>query len=111
MSSPDFVHDNLVTDGAIDRSNQTNSYRGMRSMGFPPYQQVQLIDIKAFSDDQHDVLKIVARAPIGGFIPIAFLLAKGSLVNMTEPQLERLVDPVVGLPGQRNPHPPDDGSL
>ena len=83
----------------------------MRSMGFPPYQQVEVVDVLAASNADHDILKVIARAPIGAFIPIAFVVGKGELAKMTELQMMHLIAPVVGLPGERNPHPPDNDSL
>ena len=94
MITPENTPDNLIIEGVLQPRAQ-GMYHGMRDVALWPNTQVQFMELRAFSDEQHDYVRLVVRAPIGAFAPITWVLPKGQLASVSKKQVMQIIDPVI----------------
>lgn len=105
MASPDFTRDNRIVSDVFEPRPASEIRKGVRDMRFPSGQQAEFVSLTPLASDGNDILRLIVRAPIGAFIPIAFVLPKDTLAAMSEEQIHQAILAAVILPPLVPPHP------
>ena len=93
-----LARENLVVDGVIQPA-PPGFFRGMRGIRLNPGIAVQIFDVRALDDGEHDVLHLMLTDNLLPTIGnVAFVFPKGQLATMSEAALEKVVTPFFALP-------------
>ena len=94
---PAMARENIITDNHLP-DLPACCFRGTRMAHFNAGDNVIVIDVRAFTSGDHDILHFVMESSFPIFGNVAFVLPRGKLATMSEPELETLITSWMILP-------------
>ncbi len=110
ITSAGLSRENIIVDGKL-QPPPPGFFRGMRMANLHPGEVDRMLDIRAMTDGERDILHLLVGTSFPIFANIAFVFPKGTLGMMTEPQMEKLITPWIALPGTFRLPPHQSDSL
>ena len=110
ITDMDASRENIIVDGSL-QPPPPGFFRGNRMANLHPGEVDRIVDVRAITDGEHDILHLTVRTSLPLFGNIAFVFPKDSLKTMTEAQMRSLVEPWINLPGTFRLPPRESDSL
>ena len=96
------ARESVIIDGVL-QPPPPGFFRGNRAARMPQGFPVQIIDVRAMTDGEHDILHLVLQTNLPFFANVAFVFPKGQLGKLSEPEMEKVIAPFLALPGTFRP--------